>query len=51
MYSAIDRLHEFYRAGAPWVLLSVEDLQRAHEQDPYQLLFLDQRPRPAEASS
>jgi hypothetical protein len=47
VYSAIDRLHEFYRAGAPWALLSVEDLQRAHEQEPYQLLFLDQRPRPA----
>jgi hypothetical protein len=47
VYSALDRLHDFYRAGAEWALLSVEDLQRAHEQEPYQLLFLDQRPRTA----
>jgi hypothetical protein len=51
VYSAIDRLHDFYRSDASWALLTIEDLQRAHEQSPYQLLFLDQRPRPAKADT
>jgi hypothetical protein len=51
VYSAIDRLHAFYRSDAAWALLTVEDLQRAHEREPYQLLFLDQRPRPADDPS
>lgn len=44
-YSALDRLAEFYRADAGWVLLTVADLQRAHEQVPYDVLFLDRRPQ------
>lgn len=44
-YSALDRLAEFYRADAPWVLLSVTDLQRLHAESPYDLLFLDRRPQ------
>ena len=47
VYSAIDRLHEFYRPGAPWALLTIEDLQRAHDDEPFDLVFLDMRPRPA----
>ena len=43
VYSALDRLVEFYRAGAPWVLLTVDQLQQAHRQAPYDLLFLDKR--------
>lgn len=49
VYSALDRLVEFYDAQSPWALLSVEDLQRAHEQSPYDLLYLDKRPRPGPA--
>lgn len=41
VYSALDRLQEFYRADSPWALLSVEDLQRAYDASPYDLLFLD----------
>jgi len=44
VYSAVDRLHAWWRADAPWVLLSVADLQRAHEAVPYDLLVLDRRP-------
>ena len=51
VYSALDRLASFYRADSPWVLLTVEDLQRAYDAAPYDLLFLDKRPAPtAEAS-
>lgn len=46
VYSALDRLQRFYRTDASWALLRIEDLQRAHEQEPYDLLFLDRRPRP-----
>ncbi len=46
VYSALDRLTDFYDAGCPWVLLSVADLQAAHEQAPYDLLYLDKRPSP-----
>lgn len=45
-YSALDRLHEFYRADVPWALLSIKDLQRAYDASPYDLVFLDRRPRP-----
>lgn len=44
-YSAMDRLAEFYRADAPWVLLTVADLERAHRDSPYDVLFLDRRPQ------
>lgn len=44
-YSAMDRLDEFYRAGAPWVLLTVAQLQQLHEASPYDVLFLDRRPQ------
>jgi hypothetical protein len=50
VYSALDRFVEYYSPSSPWVLLSVEDLQRAYEARPYDLLFLDRRPRPARAS-
>jgi hypothetical protein len=43
VYSALDRLVDFYGADAPWVLLTVADLQRAYDEAPYDLLFLDQR--------
>ena len=51
VYSALDRLVSYYRADAPWVLLTVADLQRAHDAEPYDLLFLDRRPAPATAST
>ena len=51
VYSAIDRLHEFYRPDAPWALLTIEDLQRAHDDEPYDLVFLDMRPRPADGGA
>ena len=42
--TALDRLADFYSPESPWVLLSVADLQAAHEQAPYDLLYLDKRP-------
>lgn len=50
VYSALDRLVEYYRADAPWALLTVPDLQRAYDAAPYDLVFLDKRPAPVEAS-
>ncbi|MBI9113439.1 SAV_915 family protein [Sanguibacter suaedae] len=41
-YSALDRL----KAGAgdvPWVLLTIEDLQRVHDREPYDVLYMDLR--------
>lgn len=49
VYSAIDRLQGEYGDDAGWVLLGVEDLQRAFEQVPYDLLFLDRELHPQEA--
>lgn len=46
VYSALDRLRDFYRADTPWVLLSVADLQLAYDAVPYDLLILDRRPLP-----
>lgn len=40
VYSAIDRLDDFY-GQSPWALLTIEDLQKAYEESPYDLLFLD----------
>lgn len=51
VYSAIDRLEDQYGDGSPWVLLSVEDLQRVFDAAPYDLLFLDQPLNPAGAAS
>lgn len=45
-YSALDRLHEFYSTTTSWAVLTIEDLQRAHEARPFDLLFLDRRPKP-----
>ena len=42
--AALDRLADFYSPDSSWVLLSVADLQAAHEQAPYDLLYLDKRP-------
>lgn len=50
VYSAVDRLHAWWGEGSPWVLLSVEHLQRAHEAVPYDLLLLDRRPLRAGAT-
>jgi hypothetical protein len=44
VYSALDRLVEYYRADSPWALLTVPDLQRAYDTAPYDLIFLDKRP-------
>ena len=43
VYSALDRLDEMYGPATPWILLSVEHLQAAYDQAPYDLLFLDRR--------
>lgn len=43
-YSALDRLHDFYRLDSPWVVCDVAALQRIHDETPYDLLFLDQVP-------
>ena len=50
VYSAIDRLHAQYGDDARWVLLSVDDLQRAFEQAPYDVLLLDRDLHPQEAA-
>ena len=49
VYSAIDRLQAQYGDDAGWVLLGVDDLQRAFEQAPYDLLLLDRELHPQEA--
>lgn len=41
VYSALDRFEDLYYPGSAWVLLTVEQLQTAHEESPYDLLFLD----------
>lgn len=46
VYSAMDRLADFYSPESDWVLMSVADLQAAHEQAPYDLVYLDKRPSP-----
>ena len=51
VYSAFDRLEDQYGDGSPWVLLSVDDLQRAFDAAPYDLLLLDQALHPTEAAS
>jgi hypothetical protein len=43
VYSALDRLDDMYGPGTPWVLLTVPELQAAHDQAPYDVLFLDHR--------
>ncbi len=44
VYSAVDRLHDAWGHRSPWVLLSVEHLQRAYDAVPYDLLLLDRQP-------
>ena len=51
VYSAIDRLEAQYGEGASWVLLSSDDLQRAFDQAPFELLFLDRELHPREATA
>lgn len=41
-YSAIDRLHDFYRPDAHWVVFDVAGLQKIHDDKPYDVLFVDQ---------
>lgn len=47
VYSAIDRLQGVYGEQAPWVLLTVPDLERAHAAAPFDLLLLDRDLEPA----
>lgn len=42
-YSAIDRLHDWYRPDSPWLLVDVADLQVLFESAPYDVLYLDVR--------
>lgn len=51
VYSAVDRLVTLYGDHVPWVLATVESLQSAFDEVPYDLVFLDQALRPAEAST
>ncbi len=51
VYSALDQLHDFYAPDSAWALLTVDDLQAAYDAEPYDLLFLDRRPRPAEVAA
>lgn len=51
VYSAIDRLQAQYGDDAAWVLLSVSDLEKAHEQVSFDLLLLDRDLHPQEATS
>jgi hypothetical protein len=51
VYSAIDRLEAQYGEGHPWALLSVPNLQTAHEQSPFDLLFLDRELYPQEEAA
>ncbi|QZY28791.1 SAV_915 family protein [Nocardioides coralli] len=50
VYSAIDRLQAQYGEAAPWVLLTLADLERAHQAAPYDLLLLDRELHPQEAA-
>lgn len=50
VYSAIDRLQDQYGDDARWVLLGVDDLQRAYDTAPYELLLLDRELHPVEVS-
>jgi hypothetical protein len=50
VYSAIDRLEAQYGDGTPWVLLSVPDLERAHEASPFDVLLLDRELHPEGAA-
>lgn len=43
-YSALDRLLDMFASDAPWILLTVQDLQRAHDECPFDVLLLDRRP-------
>jgi hypothetical protein len=44
VYSAIDRLHDYYLPRQHWVVCDVAALQRLHDETPYDLLFLDVSP-------
>ncbi len=44
VYSAIDRLFDFYRDGNAWIVCDVETLQRIHDATPYDLLLVDRDP-------
>lgn len=48
VYSAIDRLQAQYGDDASWVLLTVPDLEKAHEQVRFDLLLLDRDLHPQE---
>jgi hypothetical protein len=43
-YSALDRLLDLYPGGPAWALLTLADLQRAHDDVTFDLLLVDQRP-------
>lgn len=44
VYSAPDRVETIYRSGTPWVACDVAALQRIHDDQPYDLLFVDVDP-------
>lgn len=44
VYSAPDRLNEYYLPGNPWVLCDGAALQRVQSQTPFELLLLDVDP-------
>jgi hypothetical protein len=51
VYSAVDRLVTLYGDHVPWVLVTVESLQSAFDEVPYDLVFLDQALHPSEDST
>lgn len=44
VYSAPDRLEEYYLPGRPWVLCDGPTLERIQQETPFDLLFLDMNP-------
>lgn len=45
VYSAMDRLERAWGAATSWVVLDVPGLQKVHDSEPYDLLFLDMLPK------
>lgn len=50
-YSALDRLRDFYSPDTSWALLTQRDLQKAHDDVAFDVLFLDQRLRTSAAGA
>lgn len=45
-YSALDRMVSLYGDGVPWMLIDVPGLQRAFDQVPFDLVFVDRELHP-----